>query len=416
MSRRCSHCGLNGHNSRTCPDRGVRLFGVRLTDGVSSMNMRKSVSMNNLSHYASAHNPPSPPEPSESGAAPDGYVSDGLVQTSNNARERKKGVPWTEDEHRLFLLGLQKLGKGDWRGISRNFVQTRTPTQVASHAQKYFIRQSNMNKRKRRSSLFDIVSESGVPSIAEESTSIAGPEHNNPIHQLSLGPSSMYSSGVLYEPSTMPGGYGLSVRPYSMPKHMTLPMALPLMSIGNPGVVTADQVTEVVGLGYSMESSSRNGPVAGMSYNSMDNSPRSGIERSGGMSCYTNMDVSPPAAAAEKGPALSLGGSSGLPKMPFSFNSWPGQGFRVPMSSSSPPMSNVVRPTAKVAAVSAAPVKAEDDSKDIAQLSLGLSPPEPSQLTAKLIDPHSRHTSAFHVNSSFDTNSIQQGVNAISVV
>lgn len=92
MSRRCSHCGLNGHNSRTCPDRGVRLFGVRLTDGVSSMNMRKSVSMNNLSHYASAHNPPSPPEPSESGAAPDGYVSDGLVQTSNNPRERKKGT------------------------------------------------------------------------------------------------------------------------------------------------------------------------------------------------------------------------------------------------------------------------------------------------------------------------------------
>ena len=43
--------------------------------------------------------------------------------------------------------------QGDWRGISRHFVQSRTPTQVASHAQKYFIRQNNMNKRKRRSSL-----------------------------------------------------------------------------------------------------------------------------------------------------------------------------------------------------------------------------------------------------------------------
>lgn len=59
----------------------------------------------------------------------------------------------------MFLLGLQKLGKGDWRGIARNYVISRTPTQVASHAQKYFIRQSNMSRRKRRSSLFDIVAD-----------------------------------------------------------------------------------------------------------------------------------------------------------------------------------------------------------------------------------------------------------------
>ena len=67
------------------------------------------------------------------------------------------GKPWTEEEHRLFLIGLQKLGKGDWRGIARNYVVSRTPTQVASHAQKYFIRQSNATRRKRRSSLFDMV-------------------------------------------------------------------------------------------------------------------------------------------------------------------------------------------------------------------------------------------------------------------
>lgn len=28
------------------------------------------------------------------------------------------GVPWTEEEHKLFLLGLQKVGIGNWRGIS----------------------------------------------------------------------------------------------------------------------------------------------------------------------------------------------------------------------------------------------------------------------------------------------------------
>ncbi|CAK9185022.1 unnamed protein product [Ilex paraguariensis] len=72
------------------------------------------------------------------------------------------GVPWTEEEHRMFLLGLQKLGKGDWRGIARNYVISRTPTQVASHAQKYFIRQSNVSRRKRRSSLFDIVADESL--------------------------------------------------------------------------------------------------------------------------------------------------------------------------------------------------------------------------------------------------------------
>jgi SHAQKYF class myb-like DNA-binding protein len=71
-------------------------------------------------------------------------------------QERRKGVPWTEDEHRLFLQGLSKFGKGDWRSISRTFVTSRTPTQVASHAQKYFIRlNSATRKEKRRTSIHD---------------------------------------------------------------------------------------------------------------------------------------------------------------------------------------------------------------------------------------------------------------------
>lgn len=201
MNRRCSHCGYNGHNSRTCPERGVKLFGVRLT---ADEPMRKSLSMGNL---------PLTPEQSESGAAEDGYVSDGLV---HNSRERKKGVPWTEEEHKMFLLGLHKLGKGDWRGISRNFVTSRTPTQVASHAQKYFLRQSNLNKRKRRSSLFDISTDS------VEDCYQGIPELSPVMHELSLGQNSSLTSGNFFETRRPPPNLAASVGAFSIP-----PLAAP---------------------------------------------------------------------------------------------------------------------------------------------------------------------------------------------
>ncbi|KAK7816953.1 transcription factor kua1 [Quercus suber] len=68
--------------------------------------------------------------------------------------ERKKGRRWTEQEHRLFLTGLKELRKVDWIGISRRFVKTRSPSQVASHAQKYYLRQTAIDKKK--TSVFDL--------------------------------------------------------------------------------------------------------------------------------------------------------------------------------------------------------------------------------------------------------------------
>ncbi|KAK3026422.1 hypothetical protein RJ639_041434 [Escallonia herrerae] len=167
--RKCSHCGHNGHNSRTCNGKGgcFKLFGVKINvhekeddqspEKKDESIIRKSKSMGNLQACSHEHNHDEA-----------GYLSDGLIQSERGkaAHERKKGVPWTEDEHRSFLVGLKKLGKGDWRGISKQYVPTWTPTQVASHAQKYFIRMAATERKKRRSSLFDMPLKESVGTAA----------------------------------------------------------------------------------------------------------------------------------------------------------------------------------------------------------------------------------------------------------
>ncbi|KAL0303678.1 UNVERIFIED_CONTAM: Transcription factor SRM1 [Sesamum radiatum] len=56
----------------------------------------------------------------------------------------------------LFLIGLQRYGKSDWRSISRNLLVSRQPQQVASHAQKYFKRLKTATESRKRSSIHDI--------------------------------------------------------------------------------------------------------------------------------------------------------------------------------------------------------------------------------------------------------------------
>lgn len=109
---------------------------------------------------------------------------DGGRRSRPSDQERKKGIPWTEKEHKLFLLGLKKYGKGDWRNISRNFVITRTPTQVASHAQKYFIRQLSGDKDKRRASIHDITTvnlNQNQTHSSENQNPLSPDSHNNSI-------------------------------------------------------------------------------------------------------------------------------------------------------------------------------------------------------------------------------------------
>lgn len=135
--------------------------------------------------------------------------------------ERRKGIPWTEEEHRLFLMGLAKYGKGDWRSISRHFVVSRTPTQVASHAQKYFIRLNSQNKKdKRRASIHDIttvassnVEPAGVPStslpITGQNPALVGPALPMSAPEAVQG----FAVGVPHQPAPSTFGFVMPPRP-----------------------------------------------------------------------------------------------------------------------------------------------------------------------------------------------------------
>lgn len=97
-------------------------------------------------------------------------------------------------------MGLQVHGKGDWRNISRNFVVTKTPTQVASHAQKYFARQHADGKEKRRPSIHDITTvhlprTTSFSGDMDKSSPLMVNTQNNGINIR------VYNSGLFFQPT-----------------------------------------------------------------------------------------------------------------------------------------------------------------------------------------------------------------------
>jgi len=62
-----------------------------------------------------------------------------VQEFAKNKNNKTQSRYWTKVEHELFLEALEKFGQKDVKSISA-FVGTRTPTQVRTHAQKYFLR------------------------------------------------------------------------------------------------------------------------------------------------------------------------------------------------------------------------------------------------------------------------------------
>ncbi|KAK6155948.1 hypothetical protein DH2020_010196 [Rehmannia glutinosa] len=207
-ARKCVHCGQKAHNSRTCSKisgNGFKLFGVQIDVAAGESRIRKSKSLGNLQACSG-----------EITAAVEasGYLSDGLIHQSSKSHERKKGKPWSEEEHRSFLVGLERLGKGDWKGIANSFVPTRNSSQVASHAQKYFIRKSASEKKRRRTSVFDIpLTDANKPSQVLPGSQVDKAAESSQPQPASSWAASSKNNGELKGPASIPAPVTTSERP-----------------------------------------------------------------------------------------------------------------------------------------------------------------------------------------------------------
>ena len=103
------------------------------------------------------------------------------VRSSSSKNKKKKQAAaasgagentgrWTNEEHRLFLQGLEQHGKG-WKKIA-GLIKSRTVVQIRTHAQKYF---QKLAKARQNGEEGDVQMEGrgGVASVASLSTSPA---------------------------------------------------------------------------------------------------------------------------------------------------------------------------------------------------------------------------------------------------
>ncbi|KAI3712596.1 hypothetical protein L1987_71156 [Smallanthus sonchifolius] len=155
MMKKCGDCGQTAHTSTACKNGKVgsfTLFGVRInptadqSEDDDCLLLVDGIGSSSNHHHKNTNDHSSPID------------LEHLSDEHEHGPDRNKGVNWTKIEHKSFLDGLRDLGKGHWGAISKQYVKSRTPTQVASHAQKHFlkVKSPDDDTKKRRRSLFDM--------------------------------------------------------------------------------------------------------------------------------------------------------------------------------------------------------------------------------------------------------------------
>ena len=74
------------------------------------------------------------------------------MKSSEQDEFDEKTGRWNQDEHQSFMEGIRLYGK-NWKLVAQH-IGTRSSTQVRSHAQKYFLRETTRQKVKQQAKEF----------------------------------------------------------------------------------------------------------------------------------------------------------------------------------------------------------------------------------------------------------------------